>query len=389
MVSKTFSWYFCSFFWCRYLFSIFSCRFELTRVKVIKYKKFSIAVTKYLHLYDMTPSEIYKDVARTTTDNASSYATVKRLVNLVAERGWKVTPDQEDLQLQPLETTLSMLLGWGKIIDYYVCREIAEKMSISNEKADNILTKELCFSKAPARWVFWLKQRRTRRTLSTSNPELLKTDEENFLVCFIPMGESWFRHDQSKRWKHTSLNPRPRSFFQLIRSWHLFWVGIPNVSCWSITSKRVPQWRRYIIQNYPNASKKQSKKKTTQSSVEESLFVTTILQPTTHWLPWQQFVVVNTSLSPSTLFPSPNLFWFSSITKKKKVLDGRHFASGDDVIYAVEDSSLKEKMKMFYTSIKVLHHRWRKCLGLGGEVRVGSDERKINPQKSCFGAVWW
>lgn len=54
------------------------------------------------------------------------------------------------------------------------------------------------------------EQKRTRFTLSKGNLELFEADEDNFLVRFITMAESWDHHfqpeskEQSKKWKRTS-----------------------------------------------------------------------------------------------------------------------------------------------------------------------------------------
>ncbi|XP_036357552.1 histone-lysine N-methyltransferase SETMAR-like [Octopus sinensis] len=56
-------------------------------------------------------------------------------------------------------------------------RQIAQRLGISTQRADKIVTKELGFSKVSARWVPPLlipEQKRTRCTLSTSNLELFE-----------------------------------------------------------------------------------------------------------------------------------------------------------------------------------------------------------------------
>ncbi|XP_029654136.1 uncharacterized protein LOC115227448 [Octopus sinensis] len=159
----------------------------------------------------MTPSEIHKDMVRNLTENAPSCATVKRWVNEF-QRGRESLEDDPipgDLQLQPPRATLTLL--FVEQDRRKSCCQIAERLGISNERADNIVTKEHGFSKVSARRVPRLltpEQKRTRCALSTSILELFETDEENFLARFITMDESWVHYyepetkEQSKQWKH-------------------------------------------------------------------------------------------------------------------------------------------------------------------------------------------
>ncbi|XP_029634578.1 protein GVQW3-like [Octopus sinensis] len=167
----------------------------------------------------MAPSEIHEDMVRTLTDNAPSYATVKRWVNKF-QRGRGSLEDDPTPGRPPTATTednIDLALGMIMQDRRISCRQIAERVVISTERADNIVTKQLGFSKVSARWVPRLltpEQKRTRCTLSTSNLELFEADEENFLARFITMDESWVHHyqpetkEQSKRiykcvYKHT------------------------------------------------------------------------------------------------------------------------------------------------------------------------------------------
>ncbi|XP_029642711.1 protein GVQW3-like [Octopus sinensis] len=125
----------------------------------------------YLHLKGMTPSEIHEDMARTLTDNAPSYATVKRWV-YEFKRG-RVSMEDDPRPGRPPTVTVkdNLDLALGMIMqDHQIsCRQIAERLGISTEREDTIVTKELGFSKVPARWVPRLlipEQKRTKCTLS-------------------------------------------------------------------------------------------------------------------------------------------------------------------------------------------------------------------------------
>ncbi|XP_029657798.1 protein GVQW3-like [Octopus sinensis] len=106
-------------------------------------------VIKYFHLKGMSPSEIHEDMVRNLTDNAPSYATVKRWVNEF-QRGRESVEDDPTLGRPPTATTEDNIdLALGMIMqDHRIsCRQIAEGLGILNERADNIVTKELGFSK--------------------------------------------------------------------------------------------------------------------------------------------------------------------------------------------------------------------------------------------------
>ena len=93
------------------------------------------------------------------------------------------------------------------------CCQIAERLGISTELADKILTQELGFSNVPARWFRRLltpEQKRTRCSVSKSNLELFEANDDNFLARSITIDETWVHYyqpetkEQPKQWKHTS-----------------------------------------------------------------------------------------------------------------------------------------------------------------------------------------
>ncbi|CAI9721358.1 Hypothetical predicted protein [Octopus vulgaris] len=125
--------------------------FELTSVEVTrKMEKTEYhAVIKYLHLKGMNLSEVYEDMVRTLTNNAPSYATVKRWVNEF-QRGRESVEDDPTLERPPTATTKDNIdLALGMIMqDHRIsCCQISERLGISTERADYIVTKELVFSK--------------------------------------------------------------------------------------------------------------------------------------------------------------------------------------------------------------------------------------------------
>ncbi|XP_036363673.1 uncharacterized protein LOC118765571 [Octopus sinensis] len=91
------------------------------------------AVIKYLHLKGMTPSEIQEDM---------------RGRESVEDDPRPRTPPTANIK-DNLDLALGMMMQ-DRRISYH---QIAERMGISIERAVNIVTKELGFSKVSAWWV--------------------------------------------------------------------------------------------------------------------------------------------------------------------------------------------------------------------------------------------
>ena len=111
------------------------------------------AIIKYLHLKGMTASEIQDNMLRTLAGSALSYATVTRWIREF-KRGRVSVENNPKSRRPPTATTwgsidlaLEMVMQDRRIS----CRQIAERLGISTEQADKILTQELGFSKVSAR----------------------------------------------------------------------------------------------------------------------------------------------------------------------------------------------------------------------------------------------
>ena len=107
------------------------------------------AVIKYLYLKGMSVSEIHDDMLRTLAESAPSYATVTRWIREF-QRG-RDSVEDNPRSVRPLTATtkdkvdlaLQLVMQDRRIS----CRQIAERLGISTERADKILTQELGFSK--------------------------------------------------------------------------------------------------------------------------------------------------------------------------------------------------------------------------------------------------
>lgn len=176
------------------------------------------SVIKYLQKKGLTPKEIFEDMCQTLGESAPSYATVKRWV-ADFKRGREAVEDEPRCG-RPI--TASTDENAKKILDLVMndrrlrVAEIAETIGISYERAQNIITKDLGFSKVSARWVPRLlsaENKRTRHTVSQDCLDLFRSDPQDFLGRFITMDETWVHHYtpeskvQSKQWKRSGSPP--------------------------------------------------------------------------------------------------------------------------------------------------------------------------------------
>ena len=178
------------------------------------------AINKYLHLKGMAASEIHDDMLGTLTESAPLYATVTRWIREFKRGRVRVEDDPRSGRPTTATTKDNIDLAQKMVMQdrHISCRQVAERLGISIEQADKILTKKLGYSKVSARWVPCLltpEQKSTRCTISMGNLELFEANEDNFLARFITMDETWVHHyqpetkEQSKHWKHTS-SPAPK-----------------------------------------------------------------------------------------------------------------------------------------------------------------------------------
>ena len=153
------------------------------------------AIIKYLHLKGMTASEICDDILGTLAESAPSYATVTRWIREFKRGRVRVEDDPRSGRPAAATTKGNIDLALKMVMQDRLisCRQVAEKLGISIEQADKILTKELGFPNVSARWVPCLltpEQKSNRCTVSMGNLELFEANEDNFLARFITMDET-------------------------------------------------------------------------------------------------------------------------------------------------------------------------------------------------------
>ena len=152
-------------------------------------------IIKYLHLKGMTASEIRDNMLGTLAESAPSYATVTRRIRKFKRGRVRVEDDPRSGRPATPTTRDNINLALTMVMQdrHIPCRQVAERLRISIERADKILTKKLGFSKVSTRWVPRLltsEQKSTRFIVSMGNLELFEADKNNFLARFITMDET-------------------------------------------------------------------------------------------------------------------------------------------------------------------------------------------------------
>ena len=155
------------------------------------------AIIKYLHLKGMTALEIRDEMLGTLAESAPSYASVTRWIREFKRGRVRVEDDPRSGRPATATTKDNIDLAPKMVMQdrRISCRQVAERLRISIERADKILIKELGFSKVSARWVPSLltpEQKSTRCIAFMGSLELFEADEDNFLARFITMDKPEF-----------------------------------------------------------------------------------------------------------------------------------------------------------------------------------------------------
>ena len=255
---------------------------------------------------------------------------------------------------------------------------LANVISISRERVENILHNELGMSKVSARWVPRLltsDQKLTRLVMSEANLARFEADPDRFVERFLTQDECCVHHfepetkRQSMQWKH-STSPPPKkakvvsSAGKVMTS--VFWDAKDIVFIdylqkgktingeyyakllrelrQAIKSKRPGKLTKGVLLHQDNAPAHKSL--VAMSAVHDCGFELIDHPP------------YSPDLAPSDYFLFPNL---------KKHLAGKRYKSDDDVISAVEDFFEGQEENFYATGIRVLQHRWKKCVDRRGD----------------------
>ena len=250
---------------------------------------------------------------------------------------------------------------------------LANVISISRERVENILHNELGMSKVSARWVLRLltpDQKLTRLVISKANLARFEADPDCFVERFLTQEEGWVHHfepetkRQSMQWKHSTSAPKKAkvvSFSGKVMA-SVFWdaKGIVFIDDYlqkgktingeyyakllrdlrqAIKSKRPGKLTKGVLPHQDNAPAHKSM--VAMSAVHDCGFELIDHPP------------YSPDLALSDYFLFPNL---------KKHLAGKRYESDDDAISAVEDFFEGQEEKFYVTGIQALQHRWKKCV---------------------------
>ena len=104
------------------------------------------AVVTYLHLKDMLPSEINKDIQGTLQEDAPSYATVKSWAKEFkrGNEGVKDGPWHGRPATGSSAENIDLILVMAKKNRLFSARQTVEKLDMSQERVENFQTNELC-----------------------------------------------------------------------------------------------------------------------------------------------------------------------------------------------------------------------------------------------------
>ena len=235
---------------------------------------------------------------------------------------------------------------------------LANVISISRERVENILHNELGMSKVSARWVLRLltpDQKFSRLVMSEANLARLEADPDRFLT----QDECWVHHfepetkKQSMQWKHSTSAPKAKVMASV------FWDAkvIVFIDCLQKGNTINGEYYAKLLRELQAIKSKRPGKLTKGVLLHQNnapAHKSLVAMFTVHDCGFEliDHRLYSPDLAPSDYFLFPNL---------KKHLAGKRYESDDDVISAVEDF-FKGQENCYATAIRALQHRWKKCV---------------------------
>ena len=176
-------------------------------------------VIRYLQKKGLTTKEIDADIVSTLGDDAPALSTVKKWA--VEFKRWRESLEDGPRSGRPSTATTQenidcihqMVINDRRL----TISHLANVISISRERVENILHNKLGMSKVLARWVPWLltpDQKLTRLIMSEANLARFEADPDRFVEHFLTQNECWVHHfeletkRQSMQWKHSTSPPK-------------------------------------------------------------------------------------------------------------------------------------------------------------------------------------
>lgn len=263
-------------------------------------------------------------------------------------------------------------------------REISEEVAISVGSVEEIVRKELQFSKVSARWVPRILTTEQREKRVEACQDLLQRYEEegdSFLESIITCDETWVHHStpESKRasmqWKRSG-SPPPLKAKTISSAGKVmatvFWdfKGVLFVDFLHGRKTINAQYYSNLLTEHVKVAIR-GKRRKSQSSVS---FLQDNARPHTAALTRETLESLKWNVLPHPPY-SPDLAPsdFHLFGPLKEFLGGQKFATDDEVEAAVQSWLDNQPKTFFERGIMLLPKRWRKCVELRGDYVEKSD----------------
>lgn len=257
-------------------------------------------------------------------------------------------------------------------------REIAKKVSISNERVFNILHEHLGMKKLSARWVprlLTVDQKRNRVTISKKCLDKFKRNSNEFLRRYVTVDETWIHYytpemkEQSKQW--TSPDERAPKKAKTIPSAGkvmatVFWdsKGIILIDYLEKGKTITGQYYADLLDRF-NAKLREKRPHLSKKKVlfhHDNAPAHSSAIATAKWVELRYELLphppYSPDLAPCDFFLFPNM---------KKWLSGQRFSSNSEIINATNAYFEEFEKSYFLEGLKKLEHRWEKCIVMKGD----------------------
>jgi len=283
---------------------------------------------------------------------------------------------------RPIEVTTENMVN--KIHDVVLAdrrvkiREIADIVSISIERIQNILHENLGMKKLSARWVprlLTVEQKRNHMTTSEHCLDMFKRNPKEFLRRFVTVDETWIHHytpemkEQSKQWTSPG-EPAPKKAKTVPSAGKVmatvFWDSRGIIFTDYLEKGRTITGQYYadllgrfdaeLMRKRPHLAKKKVLFHHDNAPAHSSaIAITKLVELRYELLPHPPY---SPDLAPCDFFLFPNM---------KKWLGGKRFTSNEQVIDQTEAYFEEFDKSYFLDGLKKLEHRWTKCIELRGD----------------------
>ena len=337
-------------------------------------------VIRYLQKKGLTTKEIHADMVSTLGNDAPALSTVKKWA-AEFKRGRESLEDDPKSRYPSTATTQENIDRIHQMVmndRRLTISHLANVISISRERVENILHNKLGMSKVSARWVPRIltpDQKFTRPVMSEANLARFEADPDRFDERFLTQDKSWVHHfepetkRQSMQCKH-STSPAPKkakvvsSAGKVMAS--VFWdaKGIVFIDYLQKDKTINGEYYAKLLRELRQAIKSKQPGKLTKGVLlhqdNAPAHKSLVAMSAVHDCGFE--LIDHPPYSPD--LASSDYFLFSNL---KKHLAGKRYESDDDVISAVENFFEGQEENFYAPGIRALQHRWKKCVDRRGD----------------------